>query len=81
MLKLLFWLLIIYFIYRLLNGWIVPTATRSYIRKQEARYKPSSPAGSRVILEEGERELIIPPRPRRDKNPADHLGEEAEYEN
>lgn len=80
MLKLLFWLIIIYLIYRLLIGWIVPSATQSYINKQKEKYSRPSPKGKRVIIEEGQQELIIPPRRSSAKDPADHMGEEVEYD-
>ena len=80
MLKFLFWVISIYLVYRLLTGWIVPRTTQSYINKQKDKYRQTSPSGKRVILKEGQQELIIPTKKSSGKDPADHMGEEVEYE-
>lgn len=80
MARFIFWLIIIYIVYKFLTACLFPFLLKGYINKQRRKYKSDPDPEKRVKMDGEGSEIIIPRQKQKKAKPADHLGEYTEFE-
>lgn len=68
MLRLVFWIILLYLLYRILSRWVLPLLVRKYVERAKSTYQQKQEGGRRIPLDDGEGEIIIPKRPSQQKD-------------